>query len=256
MRKRVCSLLAAALLAGCAQAVQPPAPTSTAGPPPVPTAGSAEPLYQFDLRHFVEDFSRLMTEEQLLSAIPGSRRVEGVDEFQNKLLVSEGWEYHGMKGIVLVTYDDSGVWPSPEEPMWETDFCLVSIEFCSLGVDMDRFFEIYAAVREDFASPGLADLVTDEYMDILDIYLKDTEKNLPFEEVGEQMPPDAVLGCGPSYLAGEQEGTSFTLFYWGSEITREKWEEISLRQGAPEIPGGNAAVPEICLKVGYPWGYV
>lgn len=157
----------------------------------------------FDPVYFAREFSRGTSQEVLQEQFPDLREEPDPPQPgdpENLVLISEGWEYEGVPGVVLFTCDAGQ---------------LRTAYFHGYGADFEKFRAVRDTLERQLEQAGLMEQLEFGTMKATEaIDMNDHAKWVPFSEEETTFPPNYVL---PVVLNFSQPSLSLSLEYAGAE---------------------------------------
>lgn len=226
-----------------------PAPSSLSAPSaepdggapatPAPTAAPSPGESQvFDPVYFLQEFSRDTTRAVLEETFPGLR--EQLDPPQpgdpeDLILISEGWSYEGIPGVVLFTCDE-GVQ-------------LRSVSFHGYGADFKKALAMRDALQQQLEQTDLWKNIRSGKLSISEaIDMNDNTKWVPFSEDADTLPPHYVIS---TVLNFSHPDVSLSWLYAGEEAAPRWYPHIYEATGELDVRTQADPATDFCISVSY-----
>ena len=204
---------------------------STAAPSPVQSR-------TFDPAYFIQEFSRRTTRAVLEENFPDLR--EQLDPPQpsdpeDLILISEGWSYEGVPGVVLFTCDE-GVQ-------------LRSASFHGYGPDFKKALAMRDALQQQLEQTDLWKNIRSGKLSFSEaIDMNDNAKWVPFSEDADTLPSHYIISTVMNF---SHPSVSLTLLYAGEEAAPRWYAHIYKATGELEVRTQANPATEFSLLISY-----
>lgn len=211
------------------------APTTTPNPTAVPSPVQSR---TFDPAYFIQEFSRSTTRAVLEENFPDLR--EQLDpphpsDPEDLILISEGWSYEGVPGVVLFTCDE-GVQ-------------LRSASFHGYGPDFKKALAMRDALQQQLEQTDLWKNIRSGKLSFSDaIDMNDNAKWVPFSEDADTLPSHYVISTVMNF---SHPSVSLTLLYAGEEAAPRWYAHIYKATGELEVRTQANPATEFSLLISY-----
>lgn len=220
------------------------APTATPTPTVDPTTSSAptaapSPVQSrtFDPSYFIQEFSRSTARAVLEEKFPDLREQPNPPQSsdpEDLILISEGWNYEEIPGVVLVTCADDGQ--------------LRQVSFHGYGADFEKFVAMRDALKQQLEQSGLMKSAASSALEISEAMdMGNHGEWVPFSEDSSTLPSSYVISTALQL----SDSVNLSLIYVGEEEASFWYSSLYEATGELSVRKNANPATDFCISLNY-----